>query len=143
MKKKIICIALSVVVLSGILAACGKKKNEQGNATAENTNPTVIETVTDESGETVTDASGEAVTEVFEQVPVTDHSGEQVTSANGEKVTEKILATTSPKSENTTKPSSNGSSTQPTTTTKLENPTNPSSNSRLNKLSISSGFDQL
>ncbi len=87
MKKKIICVILAFILILTTFAACKKEKNKNSEDT---TNPTVIESVTNDEGEVVTDAAGKVVTEVYEEVPVTDSKGEQVTADNGEKLTERI-----------------------------------------------------
>lgn len=134
MSKKIICVALSVALIISTFVAC-KSKNEENNA--ESTNPTVIETVTDEQGEAVTDASGEAVTEVYEEIPVVDDKGNVVKDENGKTVTKKVPATTSKDKDNSRPWNSGGSVTKPNkdnttittkpedkgTTTKPEKPT--------------------
>lgn len=92
MKKNIICILLAFTLVITTFVSC--KREENKNKTDISTNPTIIETVTDEAGEVVTDTAGEVITEVYEEVPVTDSKGVQVTSDSGEKVTTKIPHTT-------------------------------------------------
>lgn len=133
MKKRIMATVLALVLASSALTACGKNDSEN----AESTNPTVIETVTDEQGEAVTDASGEAVTEVYEEIPVVDDKGNVVKDENGKTVTKKVPATTSKDKDNSRPWNSGGSVTKPNkdnttittkpedkgTTTKPEKPT--------------------
>lgn len=135
MTKKIIAASMTLILLTVSFTACKseKKKNED-----ESTNPTVIETVTNEQGEAVTDDSGKAVTEVYEEIPVVDEKGSVVTDENGETVTKKVPATkpaesSSKTNENkptTTQPIGNGSTTTTapdgsTTTTRPPSTTNP------------------
>lgn len=102
MKKKIICVILAFILILTTFAACKKEKNKNSEDT---TNPTVIESVTNDEGEVVTDAAGKVVTEVYEEVPLTDSKGEQVTADNGEKLTERIPHTTENKATTSTKAS--------------------------------------
>ena len=107
MSKKVICVILAFALILTTFAACKKEEIESNDDT---TNPTVIESVTNEDGEVVTDTAGHMVTEVYEEVFVTDSKGEQVTSDKGEKLTERVphitenKATTSTTATTVTKP---------------------------------------
>ena len=107
MSKKVICVILAFALILTTFAACKKEEIESNDDT---TNPTVIESVTNEDGEVVTDTAGHMVTEVYEEVFVTDSKGEQVTSDKGEKLTERVphitenKATTSTMATTVTKP---------------------------------------
>lgn len=115
--KKVIAIALALVLLATVFTGCNRTNEEETTTTTttevQTTIEVVTEIVTDENGETVTNDNGEAVTtEVTKVVEVTGQS-EEATSNK----TTNTTSTTKQTETTTKKNTSTGNTT--TTTTKV------------------------
>lgn len=112
--KKVIALALALVLLATVFTGCNRTNEEETTTTTttevQTTIEVVTEIVTDENGETVTNDNGEAVTtEVTKVVEVTGQSEE----ATSNKTT---TTSTTKKNETTTKKNTSTGNTTTTTT---------------------------
>lgn len=112
--KKVIALALALVLLATVFTGCNRTNEEETTTTTttevQTTIEVVTEIVTDENGETVTNDNGEAVTtEVTKVVEVTGQSEE----ASSNKTT---TTSTTKKNETTTKKNTSTGNTTTTTT---------------------------
>lgn len=111
--RKVIAIALALVLLATVFTGCNRTNEEETTTTTttevQTTIEVVTEIVTDENGETVTNNNGEALTtEVTKVVEVTGQSEE--TTSN------KTTTSTTKKNKTTTKKNTSTGSTTTTTT---------------------------
>lgn len=111
--KKVIALALALVLLATVFTGCNRTNEEETTTTTttevQTTIEVVTEIVTDENGETVTNDNGEAVTtEVTKVVEVTGQSEETTSS--------KTTTSTTKKNETTTKKNTSTGNTTTTTT---------------------------